>query len=251
VLLDQSNEKNKKIVVSGNNQLLKGAVFAVVSLVWFCFLFAYMDMDWQRFSPFIPFAFPTHKDDYIFYFVCFSFFITTLIFSTIFYRNNLQPTDLLLRFGVILLMFAVLFMLHLLAQVVLYPYKTILLNSIGDLTHSVSLLGIVHVLLTFILLYFIFFPVILFCSKIFFNGFFGMAGYFLSFIITAIYFTALCFLYGMEDKLAQTRYPLDDLAIILFFTLVSFGVGISSGDEEKKKRPTVRLNSNMDKLRGL
>jgi hypothetical protein len=247
VLLDQSGEK-KKVLVSGNNQLLKGAIFAVVSMAWFCFLFAFVNMEWEKFSPFAPFSDFKQKEDYIFYFICFSFFITTLIYSTVFYRNNLQPTDLLLRFGIILVTFTILFILHYFFRTVFASQKEIALKALSFLPQGNILLTIANAALTFLFLYMVFYPIILFFSSIFFNGFFGLTGFILCFFITGIFHLALYALADLEHKLMFTRYPVGDLVMIIFFTLLSFGIGAVSGEEEKRKRTFMR--SPTDRLRG-
>lgn len=249
MLLDQSTERKKISVISGNNQLLKGAVFAVVSLVWFSLLFVYIDVDWNRFSPFSPFGGERSKEDFVFYFVCFSFFIVTLIFSTVFYRNNLQPSDLLLRFAIILIVFFALYLIYTALSSLFVPYIVASLKYLNGTSGGMNAMSIFYLATGFFFLYFLFFPLTLFFSQVFFNGYFGLAGYILCFFITAVFIVLLWLLGGMAQKLAQTPYPMNDLAMIIFFTFLSFAIGVSSGEEEKKKR-TTRLNSPTDRLKG-
>lgn len=249
MLLDQ-NQEQKKPTVSGNNQLLKGSVFGLISLCWFSFIFAFINMDWVSFSPFAPFYGIREKGDYIFYFIAFGFFISSLIYTTVFYRNNLQPTDLLLRFAMIIIVFVLLYLAYQFSSVVMVQQKRMAFGAFGFLPQEGNLMKLANILVTFLFLYMLFYPLIMFFGKVFFNGFFGTAGFFLTFFITAIFHVSMYLLADLEEKLMLTAYPISDVILILFFTLLSFGIGVISGEEEKRKKIAVRSQSHFRHLRG-
>lgn len=239
MLLDQQ-EESKKIVVKGNNQLLKGSIFALITLVWFCFLFAFIDMNWQKFTPLAPFITVRDKGQFIFYFIAFSFFISSLIFSLIFYKKNLQPTDILLRFAIILIFFTFIFLFYELLCYGLYTHKKLFISGLSFFSGTSSLLQCINIALTFILFYLLFYPIVMVFSRLFYNGSFGQAGFILCIFITAIFHVCLYFLAELEGKLARTGFPIDDVVVILFFTLTAFGIGVVAGEEEKKNPRLVR-----------
>jgi hypothetical protein len=233
VLLDQKDE-TKKIVISGNNQLLKGSIFALITLAWFSFLFAFTNMNWQNFTPLAPFSEVKEKDKFIFYFICFSFFISSLIFSLIFYKNNLQPVDILLRFAIILIIFVFVYGMYQLISFGLLTQKGMLTGGLLFIGSGI-LFQLANIILTFLLFYLLFYPLILVFSRFFYNGFFGLAGFILCFFITAIFHVSLYFLANLEAKLAHTSLPMADIIVILFFTLTAFGIGVVAGEEKKAK----------------
>jgi len=244
VLLDQQTQQ-KNIIVKGNNQLLKGSVFALISLVWFFFLFAFVNMQWDNFTPFAPFLGVKEKEKFIFYLIVFSFFISSLIFSLVFYKNNLQPVDILLRFGIILIIFTLVYFIYMLFVFGLDTQKKLFFSGISFFTTPGFVYELLNGALSFIILYFLFYPLILLFSKLFYNGVFGQAGFILCFFITAIFYVALWFLADIEIKLSQTSFPMEDFVVILFFTLTSFGIGVVSGDEEKKRKRSLRTGNTL------
>jgi len=234
VLLD-NQEPSKKITVSGNNQLLKGAIFALISLVWFFFLFAFINMDWEYFNPITTFSGEKEKDRFVFYFIAFSFFISSLIFSLIFYKNNLLPTDILLRFAIILIVFVLVYFFYLLVTFGLDTHKRLFVGGITFMKTPGTVMIVLNILLTFVLFYLLFYPMILIFTKMFFNGFFGVAGFVMCFFLTAIFHISVYLLSDIEVKMSRTSFPVPDLIVILFFTLLSFGIGVASGEEPKKR----------------
>lgn len=244
MLLDQKDEVKKKIIVSGNNQLLKGSIFALITLVWFSFLFAFINMNWQNFTPLAPFTEAKEKDKFIFYFICFSFFISSLIFSLIFYKNNLQPTDILLRFAIILLFFVMVYIVFCLFSYGLIMQKQMFAGGLLLMVGPGLLLQLGNIFLTFMLFYLLFYPLILVFSRLFYNGFFGQAGFILCFFITVIFHISLYFLAGLESKLADTGLPIGDIIVTLFFTLAAFGIGVVAGEEKKKTSRTAKSRFN-------
>lgn len=244
MVLDQQDDSPKKITVSGNNQLLKGSIFALITLVWFSFMFAFINMNWAKFNPIIVFLGTKDKECFIFYFIAFSFFVSSLIFSLIFYKNNLQPADILIRFGIIIIYFTLVFLGYLLFSTGFFVHKNLFVGGLSFFSTPSFIFDLGNVLLTFLLFYMLFYPIILVFSRLFFNGFFGQAGFILCFFITAVFHVAIYLLAGLERKLGHTSFPLDDIVVILFFTLVAFGIGVVAGEEAKKKKPQKRtLNS--------
>jgi hypothetical protein len=248
VLLDEP-QKSNKLVVTGNNRLLRGSIFSLITLVWFLFVFSFIDMDWDNFTPIAPFVGIKDKHKYIFYFICFSFFISSLVFSFIFYKKNMQPTDLLMRFASIIMFFTLVYLLYLLVRYGLYTHRELISGGLIFMKTPGIVFTVMNVLITFLVFYLLFYPFILFFGKIFYNGNFGIAGFILCFFITAVFHVTMYLLMDIGPKLENTRFPANDFIVILFFTLASFGIGVISGDEvePKKKLRSVSVKEKLHK----
>lgn len=237
MLLDQQENKPKRqLQVEGNNQLIRGTVFAAINLFWFFFLFAFINIDWKYFSPFAPWIYGlNHPHVYSFYFICFSFFISTLIFSLVFYRNSLHPNELLFRFVMILFSFTVLFILWSMSKNLLIGQRNLAMGGMVYLFKEDIVMGLVQGFTRFVLYYFLFYLLIMPFSKLFFNGNFGTAGFILCGFITLLFLLSIYLLADLELRLSKTKFIAEDLGFIAFFTLLGFGTGIASGREPNKK----------------
>lgn len=244
MLLDQTSERIQKSKPDGNHQLLKGTTYAAITLVGFCILFFFVDMDWDHFSPLAPFYPFTHRNQYSFYFVCFCFFICSLFFTSIFYRKNLQPTDLLIRFAIVLITFIVVYALYQVFSLAVQQPKEIIFNSFRFFSKSSTLVNLMNGTLTFLCFYLLFYLLCLIFSKLFFHGQFGLVGFIFCLFLAAIYYIAVFYLAPMSLQLNQTKFPFSDFAVILFFSLLSFGIGILSGIEKQTIHNMVNQRKN-------
>jgi hypothetical protein len=239
VLLDEEQTvKKKNLVVTGNNRLMRGGVFAIITMVWFLFMFLFIDMDWDNFNPLAPFNGSRNKHQFIFYFICFSFFISSVIFSFVFYRNNLQPEDLLLRFAIVLIFLTLVFFLY--SLVVMATVSSMGLFNAESITLKDPDIWtrIGGILMTFLVIYLLFYPFIMVFSILFYHGNFGLSGFILCFFVAGIFHVSLYLLMGLQAKLARTGLPVGDLIVSLFFTLTAFGIGVVAGEEKKKVKPS-------------
>lgn len=236
MLLDEPQKQKQKLVVTGNNRLLRGSIFALITLVWFLFVFSFIDMNWARFTPVAPFSDAKSKDGYIFYFICFSFFISSLIFSFIFYKKNMQPTDLLMRFAAIIMFFIVIFLFFSVIWYSLYQHGEMFIGGLSFIKTPGFVFDALNVFITYLLFYLLFYAIILVFGTVFFNGNFGTGGFILCFFIAAIFHVSLYLIMDLEPKLQHTRFPVMDFIMTLFFTLSTFGIGVISGDEVKPRK---------------
>ncbi|HYG49446.1 MAG TPA: hypothetical protein VD905_01025 [Flavobacteriales bacterium] len=241
-LLDEP-QKQKDLVITGNNRLTRGSIFAVITLVWFIFLFSFIDMNWQNFTPTAPFVGITDKHKYIFYFICFSFFISSLVFSFVFFKNNMQPADLLMRFACIIIFFVLVYLFYLLIRYGLQTQRELFGGGLAFIRTPGIAIKILNTGITFLLFYLLFYPFILFFGKVFYNGNFGISGFILCFFITAIFHISLYLLMDLAPKLEKTSLPVSDWIVTLFFTLSAFGMGVISGNEKKPVKKSRRVSS--------
>lgn len=235
MILDQDYKKKEKRSITGNNNLLQGSVFALITFVWFFFQFAFINMEWEHFSPASPWIFGLkEKEHFIFYFIAFSFFISSIIYSLIFYRRTLQPNDLLMRFAIILVTFTVVWLIYSLFKYGMFIQGKMLGTGMSIITTDFPLRDLINHILVFLFLFLFFYPLVMVFSKLLFNGEFGSGGFILCAFLALIFHLSLHYLASMEIVLLRTKFPVHDLIIILFFTLMAFGVGVLSGKEEKR-----------------
>lgn len=133
--------------------------------------------------------------------------------------------------------------------------KKIFVGGLSFFSTPSEFFQLINILLTFIMFYLLFYPIILIFSRLFYNGFFGQAGFILCFFITAIFHVSLYFLAELGPKLDRTSFPVDDFMVILFFTLIAFGIGVVAGEDlpagkagKKKPKRLVRQFKNVDDL---
>lgn len=237
MLLDQPTNYKKKITIDGNNNLLRATIFSVINLVWFFFLFAFINIEWKFFSPFAPWIYGAHhKYVYTFYFICFSFFIASLIFSLIFFRSTIHPTELLFRFALILVTFTAIYIIWSFAKHLFMGQSNLAIGGLVYVFKEHWVENVIAVLTRFITYFFLFYLLILFFSKLLYNGDFGIAGLIMSVFLSALFLVVVYLLAKIEPALNNTRFTAADFAVVLFFTLLGFGIGLASGKEPLKKK---------------
>ena len=247
MILDQPENK-KTITPESNNGLLRGTVFSLITMLWFFFLCAFINLDADYFSPFSPWQNGfKHQNGYGFYFIAFSFFISATLFSLIFYRKSIYPGDLLLKFGIILIIFSVLFLVWQLASIFLINQMELTGKGIGYFFHGSKMSSLFSVMASFLLFFILIYTIVLIFSKLFYSGFFNLSTFYSCLIAAVIFVSSLYFLQKIEFKLSNTKYPAMDIAVIIFFTLSTFLIGIFSGTEPTR----ALLKTKHNRLRNL